>query len=254
MEAELAHAMAEREEAHDLLVKEAVTVQGLAQALEGQKVALGQTLHATWAAQAEASEWKQQAEVVQAEALEWKQRAEGIFLMVLFPLQDCLSFSLTFFLRATLNIELSEARDAAASATAAFEAEAGEREGLEKAILDFCKVVGVEDVVLGSSLRSRLSTLGGQIHQRLKDALHTGVKCAMAVISSHYTIDLEGVSDGYGVDEEALGTIDEQIQVRMDAAEGPGAVVARLFEDEVLAPSDEDDVSRPPTFEDEATP
>ena len=64
-----------------------------------------------------------------------------------------------------------------------------------------------------------------------------GVKRALAVVSSHYTgFDLEAVSDGYVVaddDEKAK----EEVMKLVEAAEAPGTVLAKLFEEEVVPPA-----------------
>ncbi|XP_066354650.1 uncharacterized protein [Miscanthus floridulus] len=68
-------------------------------------------------------------------------------------------------------------------------------------------------------------------------ALHTGVKCALAVVSSHYIgIDLEAISDDYVVaedDEEA----EEEVVKLVEAAEAPGTALPKLFEEEVVPPA-----------------
>ena len=78
--------------------------------------------------------------------------------------------------------------------------------------------------------------LSGQVCKRLQGVLHTGVKRALAIVSSHYaSVDLEAVSDGYVLaedDEEA----DEEVIKLMEAAEGPGTVLAKLFGEEVVPP------------------
>ena len=78
--------------------------------------------------------------------------------------------------------------------------------------------------------------MSGQVRERLRGALHTGVKRALAVFASHYVgVDLQAISDGYVLpddDEEA----DEAVKKLMEAAEGPGAVLAGLFEEEVVPP------------------
>ena len=87
--------------------------------------------------------------------------------------------------------------------------------------------------------------LSGRVHERLQGALYTGVKHALAVVSSHYTgIDLEVVSDGYVLaedDEEA----DEEATKLMEAAEGPGMALAKQFEEEVVAPTPSADAGDP---------
>ena len=63
-----------------------------------------------------------------------------------------------------------------------------------------------------------------------------GVKRALAVVSSHYAINLEAVSDGYVLpedDEEA----DAEVVKLLEAAEAPGTALAKLFEEEVVPPA-----------------
>jgi len=74
------------------------------------------------------------------------------------------------------------------------------------------------------------------VRERLRGALHTGVKHALAVIASHYSsVDLQAISDGYVLlddDEEA----NEAVAKLMEVVEGPGTALAKLFEEEVVAP------------------
>ena len=81
------------------------------------------------------------------------------------------------------------------------------------------------------------------MRERLRAALHTGIKRALAVISLHYAVNLEVVSDGYILpddDEEA----DEEVTELMEAAEVPGAALASLFE-EVVPPAPAADAGDP---------
>ena len=72
-----------------------------------------------------------------------------------------------------------------------------------------------------------------------------GVKHALAIVSSHYaSVNLEAISDGYVLaedDEEA----DEEVTKLMEAAEGPGTVLAKLFEEEVVPPMPSADAGDP---------
>ena len=83
------------------------------------------------------------------------------------------------------------------------------------------------------------------MRERLRGALHTGVKRALAVITSHYVgVDLQAISDGYALpddDEEA----DEAVMKLMEAAEGPGAMLAGLFKEEVVPPPPSADAGDP---------
>jgi hypothetical protein len=73
------------------------------------------------------------------------------------------------------------------------------------------------------------------VRNRLRGALHHGVRRAIAVLASHYDVDLERVSEGYCLlDEEEAALAEVQ---RLDAAvEGPSAALASSFEVEVLPP------------------
>ena len=116
------------------------------------------------------------------------------------------------------------------------ETEIWEHEALKRAALSACEALEVEGVQSGSSLGSRLIALSSQMRERLQGALHTGVKRAMAVISSHYLgVDLPAISDGYVLpddDEEA----DAVVTKLMEAVEGPGTALATLFEEVVVPP------------------
>lgn len=91
-----------------------------------------------------------------------------------------------------------------------------------------------------SSRLGRLSTLGSQVRDRLRDALHISVKRALAMVSSHYQVDLDNVCDGYIVGEEHEDHPEEEIMRLNATVEEPGKTLAKLFEDEVLPHSDED--------------
>ena len=116
------------------------------------------------------------------------------------------------------------------------ETEIREHETLKSAARTACEALEIEGVQSGSSLRSRLIVLSGQVREWLRGALHTGVKRALAVISSHYVgVDLPAISDGYVLpddDEEA----DAAVTKLMEAAKGPGTALATLFEEEVIPP------------------
>ena len=72
------------------------------------------------------------------------------------------------------------------------------------------------------------------MRERLRGALHTGVKRALAVIASHYIgVDLKAISDGYVLPDDD-GEADDEVVKLMKAAEGPGTALAKLFEEEVV--------------------
>ena len=134
--------------------------------------------------------------------------------------------------------------EASVAVQATLEAEIEEHDALQAIARTVCEALAVEGAQSGSSLRSRLAALSGQVRERLQAALHTGVKRALAVVPSHYAVNLEAVSDGYILpddDEEA----DEEVTKLMEAAEVPGAALASLFEEEVVPPAPAADAGDP---------
>jgi hypothetical protein len=106
---------------------------------------------------------------------------------------------------------------------------------MSEAISAFCRAFGLDDVPLGSSPQSHLRALGGHVRSRLCGALHHGVRRAFTVLTSHYDVDLERVSEGYCLpDEEEAALVEVQ---RLDTAvEDPSTVLASSFEVEILPP------------------
>jgi hypothetical protein len=106
---------------------------------------------------------------------------------------------------------------------------------MSEAISAFYWAFGLDDVSSGSSPQSHLRALGGHVRSRLRGALHHGVRRAFAVLTSHYDVDLERVSEGYFLPNEEEAALAE-VQ-RLDVAvEGPSAALASSFEVEILPP------------------
>ena len=146
---------------------------------------------------------------------------------------------------AKLEREATRAAEASVAVQAVLETEIREHNALKSAARTTCEALEVEGVQSGSSLGSRLIALSGQVHERLRGALHTGVKRALAVIASHYIgVDLQAISNGYVLpdDEEEA---DEAVAKLMEAAEGPGTTLAKLFEEEVVPPTPSADAGDP---------
>ena len=143
-----------------------------------------------------------------------------------------------------LEKEASRVAEALAAVQAALEAETGEHDALQSAARTVYEALEVEGVQSGSSLRSRLTALSGQVWERLWAALHTGVKGALAVVSSHYVVNLKAVSDGYILPDDGKEA-DEEVTKLMEAAEVPGAALASLFEEEVVPPAPAADAGDP---------
>ena len=74
--------------------------------------------------------------------------------------------------------------------------------------------------------------------------MHTGVKRTLAVVSSHYTVNLEAISDGYVLPEDDE-EVDEEVMKLMEAVEAPSTALASLFEEEVVPPAPAADAGDP---------
>jgi hypothetical protein len=113
---------------------------------------------------------------------------------------------------------------------------------LRTAALETCQAVEEGDAQAGSSLASRLRSLGGHVAGRVRRALHLGVQKALGVVRSHYEVNFEALAEGYVVPE---GVEDEVAMERVDAlaADAAGAP-AEAFE-EFLFP-DAADTATPP--------
>ena len=120
-----------------------------------------------------------------------------------------------------------------------------EHNALQRDARTACEALEARGVESGSSLRSRLIALSSRVHERLRGALHTGVKRALAIVSSHYAgIDLEAISDGYVVAKDDKKA-EEEVMKLEEAAEAPGTALARLFEEEVVPPTPSADAGDP---------
>jgi hypothetical protein len=74
-----------------------------------------------------------------------------------------------------------------------------ELEELRATTLEVCQEVEKGKAQARSSLASRLRALGGHVSQRMRRALHLGVKKALGMVASHYQVDFEAVSSSYVV-------------------------------------------------------
>jgi len=89
----------------------------------------------------------------------------------------------------------------------------------------------------GDALVDQLCYLGAMLRDRVRDALHTGVKRAMAVVCSGFSYDMEVVSHGFVKDiSKTDAENEERLHALIDNEEAPGERLARLFEPEVLPP------------------
>ena len=89
-----------------------------------------------------------------------------------------------------------EATSAAEALQWSLDAEVTDRLAVEAVVTSVCEGLGVP--ASGSSLRSRVEPFYSRAGEKMREALHVGVKKALAVVSSHYVgIDLPAVCEGY---------------------------------------------------------
>ena len=86
----------------------------------------------------------------------------------------------------------------------------------------------------GSSVISRLRALGGRIAEHAKSTFRLGVLRALAVASTHYIMDLQRVSSGYVVPNDASPDTASAIMGDADATvEGFATVLAGKIEADI---------------------
>ena len=74
---------------------------------------------------------------------------------------------------------------------------------LERTAVSVCQELEGEGAVSGSSVISRLRALGGRIAEHAKSTFRLGVLRALVVASTHYIMDLQRVSSGYVIPNDA---------------------------------------------------
>jgi len=98
---------------------------------------------------------------------------------------------------------MAEATSAAEALQRSLDAEVANRSALEAVVTSACEGLGVP--ASGSSLRSRVEALYSRARERMREALHAGVKKTLAVVSSHYVgIDLPAVYEGYVLPDDEV--------------------------------------------------
>jgi hypothetical protein len=116
---------------------------------------------------------------------------------------------------------LGHATNRAETLQAAYNSSEQELVGFRTATLEACQAIEEGEAQAGSSLASRVRTLGGHVSRRMHRALHLGVQKALGVVRSHYEVNLEAVASGYvvpeGVEDEAA--MEQADVLAADAAE-----------------------------------
>jgi hypothetical protein len=86
-----------------------------------------------------------------------------------------------------------------------------------------------------------MTALGGLVREKIRGALHHGVKRAMAVIRSGFEYDMDLVADAFTSDLDKTEEENAAAYLGLiEAVEEPGGRLARLFEDEMLPPADDE--------------
>jgi hypothetical protein len=86
-----------------------------------------------------------------------------------------------------------------------------------------------------------MTALGGLVREKIRGALHHGVKRAMAVIRSGFEYDMDLVADAFTSDLDKTKEENAAAYLGLiEAVEEPGGRLARLFEDEMLPPADDE--------------
>jgi len=100
----------------------------------------------------------------------------------------------------------------------ALKAAQAEYADLERTAVSMCQELEGEGAISGSSLISRLRALGGWIAEHAKRTFRLGVLRALTVASTHYIKDLQKVSSGYVVPNDADADAASAIMDDADAA------------------------------------
>jgi hypothetical protein len=99
----------------------------------------------------------------------------------------------------------------------------------------------MEEDAPGNSFVRRVMALSGLVHEKIRGALHHGVKRAMVVVRSGFEYDMSLVADGFTSDPDKTEEENKAVCLGLiEAVEEPGGRLARLFEDEVLPPTDDE--------------
>ena len=105
---------------------------------------------------------------------------------------------------------------------------------LKQAAVVVCQELEGEGALSGSSVASRLRSLGGRVAEHIKSTFRLGVQRALAVASTHYDMDLKLVSSRYIVGQGVVGDAATAAMDDADAAiEDFTAVLAKKLEDDI---------------------
>jgi hypothetical protein len=98
-----------------------------------------------------------------------------------------------------------------------------------------------EENAPGKSFVHRMTALGGLVREKIRGALHYGVKRAMAIICSRFEYDMGLIANGFTLNSDKTEEENEAVCLGLiEAAEEPEGRLTRLFKDEVLPPADDE--------------
>jgi hypothetical protein len=93
----------------------------------------------------------------------------------------------------------------------------------------------------GSSLASRLMSLGDRLIERLKGALRLSVRKALGVVLTHYIINFKQLAMGYIIPDGNEDTAVSAMEQADAAAEGAASALANFFEGDLLPDAEDDE-------------
>jgi hypothetical protein len=83
--------------------------------------------------------------------------------------------------------------------------------------------------------------LGRLVCEKIRGGRHHGVKRAMAVVRSRFEYDMDLIDDGFITDPDQTDEENEVAYLNLiEAVEEPGGRLAKLFEVEVVPPTDDE--------------
>jgi len=173
-----------------------------------------------------------------------EESVRGTFLLSGFLFEACLVYSKVFALTFTgLRDKLLAAQVEARSAKAQLEVEVALNRRVQTAISDLSTSWEIKPMdeskedARGDALVDQLCYIGATLRDRVRDALHIGVKRAILVVWSGFSYDMEVVSHSFVTDiSKADAENEERLHALIDDTEVPGERLAKLFEPEVLTP------------------
>ena len=138
-------------------------------------------------------------------------------------------------MRPELRKKVSEETAAKEALQAVYTSLQRDHDDLEEAAIATCQGAEVEGGQSGSSLVSRLRSLGDRVTERLRGALHLGIQKALGVVSTHYIVDFEHLATGYIIPDGDDDAKVDAIERAYGGAEDAASTLAGLFEGELLS-------------------